>query len=78
MALTAYGENAEAALDESATLIKEVESLWSVTDQESKIYRANHSGTVVLSAKKRKRWFLSLWKWQKGQMERWIPPSIPC
>ena len=52
MTFTAYGEDAEKALEESAALIENLEALWSVTDQKSDIYRANHSGgqTVTVSA----------------------------
>ena len=51
MTLTAYGENGQAALEGAADLIEEVESLWSVTEETSEIYQANHSGgqTVSLS-----------------------------
>lgn len=43
MTCTAYGENAQDALNEIAGLVRTLESLWSVTDEESEIYRANHS-----------------------------------
>ncbi|HJC23165.1 MAG TPA: FAD:protein FMN transferase [Candidatus Eisenbergiella merdavium] len=43
MTFTAYGENAETALDGAKARIQELESLWSVTDVTSEIYRANHS-----------------------------------
>lgn len=49
MTFTAYGEHAQAALDESITLIERLESLWSVTDEESEIYKANHNGGQALS-----------------------------
>ena len=51
MTLTAYGEEADAALEEAAALIGQAESLWSVTDEESEIWQANHSagGTVTVS-----------------------------
>ena len=51
MTFTAYGEGAETALQKSEDLIQEVESLWSVTEEGSDIYRANHSGgqTVAVS-----------------------------
>ena len=49
MTFTAYGENAQAALDESVELIQTMESRWSVTDDESEIYRANHSGGQTVS-----------------------------
>lgn len=44
MTFTAYGTNAETALEDAERLVREVESLWSVTEEESEIYRANHSG----------------------------------
>lgn len=49
--LTAYGSNAEAALEQAQNRIRELESLWSVTDEHSEIYTANHSGgeTVTVS-----------------------------
>lgn len=49
--LTAYGENAEAALELAQKRIQELERLWSVTDERSEIYAANHSGgeTVTIS-----------------------------
>lgn len=48
MTLTAYGESAEAALKLSEDRIKELESLWSVTDKNSEIYRVNQSGGVPI------------------------------
>lgn len=44
--LTAYGESAETALALSADRIKELESLWSVTDENSDIYKVNQGGGV--------------------------------
>lgn len=43
MTFTAYGDKAEDALKEAEGLIQEAESRWSVTDEHSEIYRANHS-----------------------------------
>lgn len=52
MTLTVYGENAQEALARSRERIQQVEKLWSVTDEDSDIFRANHSGgqTVSVSA----------------------------
>lgn len=49
--LTAYGSSAEAALEQAQERIRELENLWSVTDEHSEIYAANHSGgeTVTIS-----------------------------
>lgn len=44
MTFTAYGDKAEDALKEAEDLIQKAESRWSVTDERSEIYRANHSG----------------------------------
>ena len=44
MTITAYGENAEAAIEKASEKISELESLWSVTDENSEIYRLGHSG----------------------------------
>lgn len=49
MTFTAYGEQAQAALDEVEVLIEKLESLWSVTGEESEIYRANHSSGQTVS-----------------------------
>lgn len=43
MTFTSYGENSEIALQEAADFVKKVEALWSVTDKNSEIYRANHN-----------------------------------
>lgn len=46
--LTAYGETAGTALDEAESRIREIESLLSVTDENSELYAINHSeGTAV-------------------------------
>ena len=47
--LTAYGERAEPALEQARTRIRELESLWSVTDEHSEIHAANHSGGAAVS-----------------------------
>ena len=44
LSLTAYGENAEAALEQAQNRIRTLERLWSVTEERSEIYAANHSG----------------------------------
>ncbi len=46
--INAYGENTEEALDAAQDCIGELESLWSVTDVESEIYRLNHNEGVPL------------------------------
>ena len=51
MTFTAYGQEVQDGLDAAEDLIYELESLWSMTDENSDIYRANHSGgqTVEVS-----------------------------
>lgn len=39
MTFTAYGENSEAALESAKQKIKELESLWSVTDEDSEFIK---------------------------------------
>ena len=48
MSLTAYGESAESALELSEDRIKELEALWSVTDENSDIYKVNQSNGVPI------------------------------
>ncbi len=43
MTITAYGENAETALNQAKERVTELEKLWSVTDENSEIYAINHS-----------------------------------
>lgn len=49
MTFTAYGEQAEEALADARKQVEEAEALWSVTDEESEIYQANHSGGRAVS-----------------------------
>ena len=43
MTLTAYGDEAEAALEKAQTEVEKLESEWSVTNESSEIYQMNHS-----------------------------------
>ena len=47
MTLTAYGDSAAEALALSEDRIKELESLWSVTDENSDIYTINQSLSLI-------------------------------
>lgn len=51
MTFTAYGEGAQQALSQAEEEIRRLESEWSVTDENSEIWKVNHSGgeTVTLS-----------------------------
>ena len=43
MSVTAYGENAESALNQAEDRVAELEKLWAVTDENSEIYLINHN-----------------------------------
>lgn len=43
MTITAYGKNAQSALQQAEKKVTELEKLWSVTDENSEIYQINHS-----------------------------------
>lgn len=43
MSITAYGENAETALNQAEERVAELEKMWSVTKENSEIYAINHS-----------------------------------
>lgn len=43
MTITAYGKNAESALNQAEDKIEELEKLWSVTNENSEIYAINNS-----------------------------------
>lgn len=49
MTLTAYGEHAETALEDAEERIKELEALWSLTDENSEVYEMNHSNGVPVA-----------------------------
>ena len=44
MAISVEGENAEEALEAAEARVRELEALWSVTDENSEIYALNHAG----------------------------------
>lgn len=46
--IEAYDGDGNRAVEESEELIKKLENLWSVTDENSEIYRANHSQGVFV------------------------------
>ncbi len=43
MTITVYGGNTESVLEQAEERVKELEKLWSVTDENSEIYAINHS-----------------------------------
>lgn len=49
ISLTAYGEEGEAALSGAEEQVRKLENLWSVTKEESEIYKLNHSGGERIS-----------------------------
>lgn len=48
MTITAYGEEAQSALEAAEECIHALEGLWSVTDAESEIYALNHAGGAAV------------------------------
>ena len=48
--VTAYGDKSDEAVTAAQDKITSLEKLWSVTDQNSEIYAANHNGAAELSA----------------------------
>lgn len=78
--LTAYGPNAESALEMSETRIRELEQLWAVTDKGSEIYAANHSrgAAVNISADTEEllRFALNMAKETGGALEPTIYPVL--
>lgn len=52
VSITAYGPNPEDALDAASERIQSLERLWSVTDTNSEIYTANHSGGKAVTVSK--------------------------
>ena len=44
MTISCEGENAEEALEAAEARVRELEALWSVTDEESEIYALDHAG----------------------------------
>ena len=43
ISMTAYGDQADSVLEETESRMKELEALWSVTEENSDIYAVNHS-----------------------------------
>lgn len=80
ISLTAYGPGAEAALELAEARIQELESLWSVTDEGSEIYAANHSGgtAVDISADTEEllRFALNMARETGGALEPTIYPVL--
>lgn len=78
--MTAYGSDAENALELAAARIQELEKLWSVTDENSEIYAANHSGgaAVGISADTEEllRFALSMARETGGALEPTIYPVL--
>lgn len=52
MTITAYGNQSKYALQAAETRIRELERLWSVTDQGSELYMLNHNGGVPVDVDK--------------------------
>lgn len=76
MKLTAYGEPAERALELSKDKIKELEALWSVTDENSDIYKVNHSGGRPTSISRETGEVLAFALNMAGETEGALEPTV--
>ena len=80
MTFTAYGEQAEAMLEEAEGKIRTLESEWSVTKQNSEIYQANHSGGNPVTVNEETagviRFALDMAKETNGALEPTIYPVL--
>lgn len=76
MTFTAYGDNAKETLDRSVKKIEYLESLWSVTDEESEIYRANHSQGEPVKVSRETADLLSFTLDMAGEMDGALDPTI--
>lgn len=78
--MIAYGSDAENALELAAARIQELEKLWSVTDENSEIYAANHSGGAPASingdTEELIRFALSMARETGGALEPTIYPVL--
>lgn len=78
--LTAYGENAEAALEQAQNRIRELERLWSVTEEHSEIYAANHSGGKAVAVSRDTadlvRYALDMAEQTNGSLEPTLYPVL--
>lgn len=77
---TAYGAGAGEALEEAENRIKELEGLWSVTDENSEIYRINHGNghpvTVSRETAEAVVYALEMAKETEGSLEPTIYPVL--
>lgn len=80
ISLTAYGSEAEAALSGAEEQIRELEDLWSVTEEQSEIYRLNHhqenSMTVSTETADMISYALDMAKQTDGTLEPTIYPVL--
>ena len=80
ISLTAYGPDAEAALELAEARIQELENLWSVTGEGSEIYAANHSGgqsvPVSTDTEELLRFALHMARETSGALEPTIYPVL--
>lgn len=80
MTFTAYGEGAEEALKDAGEKMAELESLWSVTDENSEIYQVNHSQgkavTVSNETAEVVRYALAMAEKTEGALEPTIYPVL--
>lgn len=80
MTFTAYGEGAAAALKNAEERMEELESLWSVTDENSEIYQVNHSQGKAVAVSNETvevvRYALAMAEKTEGALEPTIYPVL--
>lgn len=80
ISLTVYGPDPETALEQAQSRIRELEGLWSVTDEGSEIYAANHSSgqpvCVSTDTEELLRFALDMAQETSGALEPTIYPVL--
>ena len=78
--MTAYGTGKDSALASAEKRVRELESLWSVTDEKSEIYQLNHNGgspfTVSEPTSELIQFALSMAEKTEGALEPTIYPVL--
>ena len=76
MTFTAFGENAQAALTDVKQMVQQSEGLWSVTDENSEIYRANHSNGQTIDISEETATILSFMLEMAEKTDGALEPTI--
>lgn len=76
ISITAYGKDAEEALEDARSKVAELERLWSVTDENSDIYAINHSQGKTVSIHRETEQILSFALGMAEQTGGALEPTI--